>query len=243
MVAYEDGLDSGREALRRFLTGDDTMQTMLTTLARIAVDSVPGTTMGSITIMTRTRPMTPVHTDDRALALDEAQYANGLGPCLAAIEHRGIERASIASCEEIWPAFTAAAREHGVRSVLSTPILAGEAAVGGLNLYSMTVPNFSDDGVRSAALFADQMGVAAARALLYAEGYELAQQLQVAMESRAVIEQAKGILIGEQRVSPQEAFDILRMASQRENRKVRAIAAEIVERHARGEARPSPSRE
>jgi AmiR/NasT family two-component response regulator len=82
-------------------------------------------------------------------------------------------------------------------------------------------------------LFAEQASVALANAQLYDSAYRLTQQLQEALTSRAVIDQAKGLLMGQHRVGADEAFNILRTASQRDNRKLRDIAQELVDR-ARG---------
>lgn len=87
-----------------------------------------------------------------------------------------------------------------------------------------------------ACAFGDQLGVAVASATLYAESSALAHQLQQALESRAVIEQAKGILMAAQRCSADAAFNILVRASQNQNRKLWAIASEIVERYTKGPA-------
>jgi GAF domain-containing protein len=129
-----------------------------------------------------------------------------------------------------WPAFAAAATGQGVLATLSLPLADENAVLGALNLYSTTVSTFDDRALEVACLFADQLGVAAANAMAYVEAYELSQQLQQAMESRAVIEQAKGILMAAQGCDADEAFRILVRASQNQNRKLRAIATEIVAR-------------
>ena len=103
--------------------------------------------------------------------------------------------------------------------------------MGALNMYSETKAEYDAAAREVGCSFADQLGVAAATVTMYAESYELSRQLQQAMESRAVIEQAKGILMGAQRCSPDGAFQILVRASQNQNRKLRAIATEIVERY------------
>jgi GAF domain-containing protein len=230
------GLEQGREALRRFLVGEDDLKAMLTKIALIATETVPGCDLASITMLRRGEPRTPVYTDKAALTLDEIQYNLGDGPCLAAIRHRGVEHVETTSdCR--WPTFAAAAAEAGVVECLSVPLADEQAALGALNLYSKTAGSFDQDARDVACLFADQLGVAAANALAYVEAYELSQQLQQAMESRAVIEQAKGILMAAQGCDADEAFRILVRASQNQNRKLRAIAAEIVARRGkRGEA-------
>jgi GAF domain-containing protein len=227
---FVPGLDAGREALRRFLVGDDDLSTMLTKVALIATEAVPDGSFGSITMMRDGTPTTPVFTDRVALILDESQYSLGDGPCLSAIRHRGVETFN-ATAPSRWLPFAAAARKMRVLGVLSTPLISGEAAVGALNIYSKSTETFDDEAVETASLFADQLGVAAAKATQYAESYEMAEQLQRALESRAVIEQAKGIIMSQSKIGPDEAFNILVRASQNQNRKLRAIAAEIVERY------------
>lgn len=228
----ETGTHGGREALRRFLAGEDTLDGMLERVVLIATETVPGCDLASITMMKRGTPTTPVANDKRALGLDETQYATGDGPCLSAIRHRGVEQV-VTGADDRWPEFTAAAAELGVRAALSVPLGDADAVLGALNMYSTSATVFDEDARAAACLFADQVGVAAANASAYVEAYELSRQLQEAMESRAVIEQAKGILIAAQRCTAEEAFDILRRASQSQNRKLRAIAIEIVERHTR----------
>jgi len=224
-----DGLDKGREALRRFLVGDDDLTTMLTKITIIATEAVPGCDLASITTLRRGETITTVFTDKTALVLDETQYRIGDGPCLAAMRHRGVEHVETAS-DGRWPAFTEAARRVGVLATLSVPLAHDDAVLGGLNLYSTSTPGYEGAAREVASLFADQLGLAAANATAYAEAYELSQQLQEAMLSRAVIEQAKGILMASQGCGPDEAFEILVQASQHQNRKLRAIATELVER-------------
>ncbi len=226
------GLDSGREALRRFLAGEDDLSAMHTKIALIATETVPGCDIASITVIRGGKPATPAFTAKTALLLDETQYQLGDGPCLAAIRHRGVEHVSTAS-DDRWPAFVSAASDHGVLATMSVPLGNDEAVMGALNLYSETATEYDSAAQDVACGFADQLGVAVATATLYMESYELSRQLQQAMESRAVIEQAKGILMAAQRCTPDAAFNILVRASQNQNRKLRAIASEIVDRYTR----------
>lgn len=228
------GLESGREALRRFLAGEDDLTTMHTRIALVATESIPACDHASITMLRGDRPHTPAYTEKTALVLDKVQYETGDGPCLSAIRHRGPEQVSTEN-ENRWPAFSEKAREHGVLSTLSVPLGNDEAVLGALNLYSETTAEYDDPSVEAACAFADQLGIAAASVTLFVEGYELSNQLQQAMESRAVIEQAKGILIAMEHCDPDTAFHILVRASQRENRKLRAIAQDIVDRYTGGQ--------
>ena len=99
-------------------------------------------------------------------------------------------------------------------------------------MYSCSPEMFGERAVETATLFGDQLGVAAARATYLYEQHELAGHLQRALESREVIDLAKGILMAAERCSPDAAFDILRRASQRENRKLHDIARDLVDKYA-----------
>lgn len=228
----ESGLAAGREALVRFLAGDDDLQLMLTKITIIATDAIPGASATSITMLSGGEPKTPAFTEKRVLNLDLKQYELGDGPCLSALRHQGVEHVWTAT-DERWPEFNRAAMDEGIAAVLSAPTMDGEVAKGALNVYSES--GFADGASEVASLFADQVGVAAINATLYVEGTLLADQLGQALESRAVIEQAKGILIAAERCSAQQAFEILKRASQDQNRKLRDIATEIVQRYTNDE--------
>jgi GAF domain-containing protein len=133
--------------------------------------------------------------------------------------------------DDRWPVFSRTALEHGVRSTLSMPLLVGDDCVGALNFYSEKEDGFSDVDRENGATFALQAAVVLANAQAYWEARALSENLTEAMRSRATIEQAKGILIAQSSVEPDHAFEILRSASQRENRKVRDIAQDLVDRH------------
>ena len=220
----------GQRVVGQFLGGEQALGSALHRLAELAAEELPGVDFASLTLVRNGTPTTPAFSDKLALSLDERQYETGDGPCLAAIRQCGIEESQPGQ-DERWPAFDQAARESGVTGILSVALIGDEeSAIGGLNLYSQSVPRLDgttrDQAVRMAAI----IGIAAASALRYDEALTLAAQLENALASRGVIEQAKGILMAAQRCSAEEAFDLLRRASQRENRKLRDIATHMVER-------------
>jgi GAF domain-containing protein len=229
-TAYEKSF----EALLSLLKGHDSLEAMLAKVASIAVEDVPACDMASVTVLRDDKPSTPVFTDERALRLDEAQYSGSDGPCLTAIRSHGIERSEIEH-EERWPRFVALARTLGIRSVLSVPMLTDEHSVGALNLYSKSSAMFSDDDLEQALAVGPQLALGVAGAVAYSGAADLAEQLTTAMSSSAVIEQAKGVLMVRQHCDPDEAFEMMRHASQRENRKVREIAVGIVARAVAGD--------
>jgi AmiR/NasT family two-component response regulator len=103
-----------------------------------------------------------------------------------------------------------------------------EAVTGALNVYATKPDAFDDDAIMIAQTFAGYAAVALANAHLYDTQATLAQHMQAAMEHRAVIEQAKGIIMAERRCTPDEAFQILTKLSQDTNRKLRDVATALV---------------
>jgi GAF domain-containing protein len=215
-------------ALARFFVGDGSAEETLTRVAELSVEALEPVTLAGITMPIEGRPRTAVFTDDLAPEIDRAQYDQGEGPCLAAFEERRITAIESTREDGAWPAFRAAAAAHGVGSTLSLPLVVDDTAVGALNLYAREERAFSADDRAQAELFASQAAIVLANARAYWEARELSLGLSEAMKSRAVIEQAKGILMGAEGVDEDAAFDILVAASQRENLKVREIATRIV---------------
>jgi GAF domain-containing protein len=171
-----------------------------------------------------------VFTDESAPEIDAAQYETGVGPCLDSFRHAKVFRIDDTTKDDQWPSFSEAAAARGVRSTLSVPLVANHEGLGALNLYAGEPDAFSADDEALAAQFAVQAAVVLANAQAYWDAHLLSQNLATAMQSRAAIEQAKGILMGAQRCTADEAFQILVRASQRENRKLREIAEDMVKR-------------
>jgi hypothetical protein len=177
------------------------------------------------------RPTTAVYTDPDSPAIDAAQYRDGKGPCLDAWRHNAVFRVDrVEDCAGEYPGFAAACLEHRVLSTLSLPMSAGEVAVGAVNLYSRRPVGFGEDDESVGCDLAAAGGAVLANVSAYWTAFELGQHLNEAMVSRAVIEQAKGMLMATTPgVSADDAFDMLRRASQRENVKLREVARRIVE--------------
>jgi transcriptional regulator with GAF, ATPase, and Fis domain len=141
--------------------------------------------------------------------------------------------------EQRWPDYTARVLGVGVRSSLSIPLPYQGSTIGALNMYSTRPSAFaSSEAEEAATAVSEGVAVAVLNADAHDRMAEHARNLRLAMESRAVIEQAKGVLMAQKRVGPEEAFEILRAASQRYNRKLRDLALGIVEGTREGPARP-----
>ena len=225
-------------ALSRFFVGDGTVKETLDRVAHLAQEAVPGAHMTGMTMLVEGRARTAVFTDETAPEIDSAQYESGIGPCLDAFRHREVFVIHDTEKDDRWRPFSEAAAAYGIRSTLSVPLVANHEGVGALNFYSRDADGFSDDDVELGSQFATQAAIVLANAQAYWDAHQLSQDLATAMKSRATIEQAKGILMGAQRCGADEAFQILVRASQRENRKLRDIASQVVAAASQPKARP-----
>ncbi|MDT7569857.1 MAG: hypothetical protein QOE05_31 [Actinomycetota bacterium] len=217
------------DELARIVLSDQTMDGLLQRVAELAKGVVPGASEVSITLVSKDKATTVVATGQLATALDERQYEDETGPCLDAAQGGSVASIPDMRGETRWPRFSAAAVEAGALSSLSTPIPLQQYANAALNMYGAETGAFDDEAIALAQSFASYAGVALANMHLYESTRTLAEQLQAAMESRAVIEQAKGVLMGQRRCTAEEAFDILVKLSQQSNRKLREVAQALVD--------------
>ena len=226
-------------ALSQFVVSKTSMGETLLRVSQITTDALPAADMAGITLLGADgKPTTGIFTDPEAPEVDAAQYASGRGPCLDSWRLQTVIRLDDLDAAGAYPEFVAAARAHGVQSSLSLPLMAGEDAAGALNLYSRTAKRFTDDDERTGILLAGAAAIVLVNASAYWQASQLSEQLSQAMQSRAVIEQAKGILMARTpHLNADDAFDLLRKASQRENVKLRDLAQRIVDR------RPAESRQ
>jgi GAF domain-containing protein len=170
-----------------------------------------------------------VFTGPLASQLDERQYESGFGPCVdAALSGTTIAIEDTAD-SPTYRDFARIARRHGITHTLSTGLPVQRRTIGALNVYGTDEAAFDDTTRELATAFASYAAVALANADLYASTANLAANLQRALESRAVIDQAKGILMRDHRISPDAAFDLLVQLSNAGNRKLREIAQDIVD--------------
>jgi GAF domain-containing protein len=222
--------------LGRIKLADTDLHQVLGRVAELAKTAIPGAAEVSVTLVAGGAAQTAAFTGDIALALDEKQYETGFGPCLDAAKAKTVFVVREMATETRWPAFAVKATANGVNGSLSVGMPVEDTLSGALNMYATEVDAFGDDAVELAQTFASYAAVALANVNLYSTTAALAEQMAEAMLSRAVIEQAKGILIAQQRVTADEAFGILTRASQASNRKLRDIAQAIVVK-----AEPDPS--
>ena len=212
-------------AVARALESQPSVEATLQRVVDVARLIVPGCHHAGVTLLRRGRPETPAATDEVSTEVDRVQYEAGEGPCLSAIVEQDTFRTGDLATEDRWPRFSRPAVERtGVRSVLAYRLFTDEDTFGALNLYSRQVGAFDDDALAVGSILASHAALALARA----REREQIAGLEQAVASNRSIGMAIGILMAIHRVSQQEAFDLLRVTSQRANRKLRDIADDVV---------------
>jgi len=217
-------------ALLAIRLDESPLSDVLDRLVRIACDALKGADEVSITLVRGETPFTAAYTGQLALDADEMQYARGYGPCIDAGTTGTLLRVVDMRAETRWPDYAATVVSRGVLSSLSVPLPIQEGVIGALNVYARKPDAFTEEDIAAADAFAAYAATAVANANTVVSTAELAEQMRAAMASRVEIEQAKGVLMAREGVTPDQAFDILVRASQRENRKLRDLAQEIVQR-------------
>ncbi|MFD2093555.1 ANTAR domain-containing protein [Blastococcus deserti] len=206
------------------------MESLLQTVAEFTTGVMPGNPETSVTLLIKGRPTTVVSTGQLAMTLDETQYERDHGPCLHAAGTGELIEIPDTRTDTRWPEYTRRAAEQGCLSSLSVPLLIdGDAQVtGALNIYARSSHAFDEDSRSAATRFGPYAAVAVGNLHAYRNARDMADHLQLALESRAVIDQAKGVLIERYKLTPDQAFQLLARASMHSNRKVRDIADHLV---------------
>ena len=199
------------------------VESTLQTLTATAVGIVPGAEECTITYVTGRRRVEPrAATGDLPRQVDEMQDRIQEGPCLDAVWEEATVRVDDMRTETRWPRFAAEAARFGVLSSLSLQLFVEGDNLGALNIYARQPHAFGEES--------EDVGlVLAAHAAVAVAGAQKEEHLRRAVSSRDVIGQAKGILMARSGVSDDEAFEMLKRASQRMNIKVREVARRISE--------------
>ncbi|MCW2666939.1 MAG: hypothetical protein JWN57_1901 [Frankiales bacterium] len=222
------------DELARLVVSEHSLDSVMTAIAEVGKRLLPAAVEVSVTLVRHGRAETVASTGPLAAQMDERQYTDGAGPCLSAAKDGDLILLPDAGADERWPEFAAAARERGVGSSLSVPVALPEPISAGLNLYSDRLAAFAPQDVELARTLAAYAAVTLANLHLFEAQRRVADHLERALESRGVIDQAKGILMAEHRCPADDAFAMLVELSQRTNRKLRDVAQALVDSTAVG---------
>ena len=166
--------------------------------------------------------------DDRVRDLEELQIVHQEGPCITAFDDKVLVGAEDLTSDPRWPSFNQAAVRRGVRAVLASPIPYNQDAVGVVAVLSQERHPWSAEAELALLAFTDLAALLIASMMMGEQQTVLAAQLQGALNSRAVIEQAKGVLVGQRGLSPHAAYEQIRAQARAERRKIAVVAGELV---------------
>ena len=218
------------ERLGRLSLRELSMDSLLQMVADMAKTVMPGNPEASVTLLVKDRPTTVASTGQLAVELDETQYERGHGPCLHAARTGELTEIPDTRTADRWRDYTRRAVAAGNLSSLSIPLLIDEdeQVSGAMNIYAREPHAFDEDSRSVARAFGPYAAVATGNMHAYQSARGMADNLQAALESRAVIDQAKGILIERHKLTADQAFQLLAQASMGANRKLRDVADHLI---------------
>jgi GAF domain-containing protein len=225
-----DGYLRTVEELLGLLLEDVTFQDLLEQVVDLTARAVDAADAVAVTVVRADgRTDTAAASDDASRELDELQRTLGEGPCVDAM--RSGEEHVVADLrrDERWASeLRRAAERTGLVSVLAVPLPVAGRSIGALNLFGRRADGMDDEAREVARGIAGPVAATLANARAYHRVEQLGTQLEEALSTRAVIEQAKGILMVRAGCDEDAAFDLLRRTSQHQNRKLRDVAASVV---------------
>jgi GAF domain-containing protein len=231
----EQDLQSGLADLAALVTSALPLAELLVRVASSAVQAIPGADGVGVTLLrlgpdeNRVQSLAASHPFVTEIDLVQYELLDE-GPCITAAAERAVALSGAVGSDERWPRFGPRVARLGVQSVLSLPMLLPDGTtVGAVNAYSRSADAFDGHSVAVGRLFAAPAGVAVHNAHVLEQARAQAAQLQTALVSRAVIDQAIGILRSRSGDSAEEAFARLRTISQSENVKLSVVAERVVD--------------
>ncbi|MGW7262211.1 GAF and ANTAR domain-containing protein [Streptomyces sp. NPDC054842] len=224
-MSADDAYDSSQ--ITQWLLDTDSLQDFLQALADAALELSDAEGSG-VTLEREGRPVTVVSSGPPAPKLDEKQYGQDDGPCLESLRTGQEITVHDMLRETRWGDYPSYAAACGIRSSISLPIAAHTHSAGALNLYVGPPDALGHSDLDALRSLADQATGAIALAQRLSDAQEFAEQLKTAMDSRSVIDQALGVIMGQRRCTAEEAFGILRSASQHRNVKLRDLCTQMI---------------
>ncbi|WP_375483509.1 GAF and ANTAR domain-containing protein [uncultured Jatrophihabitans sp.] len=206
--------------LARELRAESDPARLLQHIVAATVEEVDGAEQGGISMIEGHKVRAVAPSSATVRRLDQRQNDVGEGPCLNALREQVTIRTDDLRAESRWPRFAGAAVDEGVRSMLSVQLFVDGDNLGALNLYSGQPDAFTTASEYTAMAFAAHAAVAM-------KGRDVENNLRTALDSRDIIGQGKGILMERFKISSDEAFTLLVMASQQRNRKLRDVADDL----------------
>jgi GAF domain-containing protein len=228
--AAADSADLARDLLRvaAIPANADVLDAALRLVVALARVTVGGADGVSVSLRRHGQLTTVAASDETVSGMDRDQYATGEGPCVSAATEGHWFHVESLDDERRWPAFIPRARQRGINSIISTPLLTRTRPVGALNIYSVHARAFAAPELELSSLFAAQASDLLVSAAVDVSVEELSRALQDALRGRDVISQARGVLMGRDGVTAGAASSRLRRSARETNTPLRRLAEDIV---------------
>jgi hypothetical protein len=205
------------------------LESLLRQIAEFAVRAIPGADGAGLTLLETGRADTIVSTSKFAEDVGTLQVSVGEGPSPSAIAERRTVRCGSLGEQPQWAKFGPRVIRLGVHSAMSLPLRAADDIVGTLDVYAFAADAFDDRAILFGELFSIPAAMSVRNAQILSQAQRLAVQLEAALTSRAVIDQALGMVMARAGCTAEEAFDKLRTISQAENRRLALVAQRIID--------------
>ena len=234
LQADELDLNAALAGLATIVAGACSVDEMLSQVAQFAVQSIPGADGAGVTLIHPGQQGLRIQawsvTTEFVRAIDILQYEElREGPCISCMQSGRPAVSGSLGSDRRWPRFGGRVARMGVHSVLALPLAVNDQVIGAINSYAHSRDAFGEHAIQLGTQFSVPAAVSVYNAQLLASTRQRTTQLQEALRTRAVIDQAIGIVRSRSGGTEQEAFERLSRISQTEHIKLSEVAERLVD--------------
>ena len=229
MTVSADGLRQALDQLADLRTAPVTVEEALDRVVASA-DALFGVDGTTLMLVDRDQALRNLAASDRrAAVLEELQATHGEGACVDAFDDKQPVATDDLGQEDRWPAFSPDAARRRLLAVLASPIPYSEQAVGVVAVFAAQPHPWTEAEREAIVAFTELVALLILNAMQARERGRVAAELQVALDSRVVIEQAKGVLVGRHGLTTRQAFERLRRQARDQRRPLSEVARAVVD--------------
>jgi GAF domain-containing protein len=211
------------------LLTEHTVDTALNTITSLATDTIAGSVGSGVSLLDPGgRRTTSAATDPVVERLDTLQYQLDEGPCLSAWRDRAVVGSDALDTEQRWPTWTGRAREMGMRSVLSAPLIDGDRVMGAMKVYSTLPEAYGERAAEVLRRLASQAAIFVGNVLAVQAAERLSDDMKDSLRTRDLLAMARGIVMARRGIEAEEANRYLMTESDRSRVPIRELAQRMV---------------
>lgn len=195
-----------------------------------SVVNVVGATAAGVALLDGQALRFVTATNELGAQAEQLQEQLQSGPCMASIhENRPVPIADLAEHHDRWPQYAPKVQGVGLRAVLGLPLVIDQRQVGSLDIYSAEPREWDDEDIEAAMALADIGASYVLNASQHEQSQRTTEQLQTALDTRVIIEQAKGVLSERVGISTDAAFERIRASARRQSLKVAELCRRVID--------------